>query len=52
MNRIDVFSLSEQSELTLVRHIEGFSMPHGLDIRDDRLVVTNYKDQTLRLLSI
>ncbi len=52
MNRIDVFGLGVDQRFGLLRSIPGAAMPHGLDIRNDLLVVTNYTDQTLRLISL
>lgn len=48
-NTVDVFSILNR-RILLRERIEGFGMPHGLDIREDGLMaVTNYEDQTLRL---
>ncbi len=52
LNRIDVFGFENDQRFGLVRSIPGAAMPHGLDIRNDLLVVTNYTDQTLRLISL
>lgn len=49
LNRVDVFSLDSDCKLNLDKTINGFSMPHGLDIHEGLLAVTNYKDQTLKL---
>ncbi len=46
---VDVFAIRDE-KIRLVQKIEGFWMPHGLDIRSDGLLATtNYGDQSLRL---
>jgi DNA-binding beta-propeller fold protein YncE len=46
---VDVFTIRDE-KIQLVQKIEGFYMPHGLDIRSDGLLATtNYGDQSLRL---
>jgi hypothetical protein len=52
LDRIDIFSLSREGILSLTGMINGFQMPHGLDILGNRLAITNYGDQTLRLMSL
>lgn len=52
LDRIDVFKLSKDGKLSLSRSIEGMGMPHGLDLRDNKLAVTNYGDQTLRIVEL
>jgi hypothetical protein len=52
LDRIDVFTLSAEGRLSLSRSINGMGMPHGLDLRNNKLAVTNYGDQTLRILEL
>ncbi|MEL6170332.1 MAG: hypothetical protein AAFR35_16720 [Pseudomonadota bacterium] len=52
LDRIDVFDVTAEGRLRLVRKLGNMQMPHGLDVHDGRLAVTNYGDQTLRLLSL
>ncbi len=52
LDRVDVFSLSDDGRLSLSRSIEGMGMPHGLDVRNNKLAVTNYGDQTLRIMDL
>lgn len=52
LNRIDVFAFGENERFGLLRSISGAAMPHGLDIRNDLMAVTNYTDQTLRVISL
>lgn len=52
LDRVDVFSLSDAGELKLVDALTGFGMPHGLDARNGTLAVTNYNDQTLRMVPV
>ncbi len=45
---VDVFTIRDE-KIELVQKIEGFCMPHGLDVRSDGLLATtNYGDQTMR----
>lgn len=52
LDRIDVFELSHDGLLALNSKIKGLKMPHGIDVRGGKLAVTNYGDQTLRILDI
>lgn len=52
LDRVDVFTLSASGKLSLSRTISGFTMPHGLDVRGNKLAVTNYMDSTLRIVDI
>lgn len=52
LDRVDVFTLSAEGKLSLSRSIKGMGMPHGLDLRNNKLAVTNYGDQTLRILEL
>lgn len=52
LDRVDIFSLSKTGELSLEGVIDGFSLPHGLDVYGDLLAITNYGDQTLRVLKL
>lgn len=52
LDRIDIFDVSKDGKLSLNGVISGFSLPHGLDIRANRLAITNYGDQTLRVLDL
>lgn len=54
-NCVDEFEYSpERNRIELIRRIEGFDMPHGLDIRQDGLMaVTNYgPENDLRFLQL
>lgn len=48
LDRVDVFELSSSGSMHLVEVIEGYGLPHGLDVNTNRLVVTCYEDTTLR----
>jgi len=51
-DHVDLFSIA-QDKITKTGHISGYGMPHGLDVRKDGLLaVTNYSDQTLRLVKL
>lgn len=52
LDRVDVFALSAKGKLSLNRTIKGMEMPHGLDLYDGKLAVTNYGDQTLRVMEL
>ena len=52
LDRVDVFALSDRGHLSLEHSINGLGMPHGLDLRRNRLAVTNYADQTLRVMAL
>jgi len=52
LDRVDIFRLSETGELALDGVINGFNLPHGLDVRETRVAVTNYGDQTLRVFDL
>jgi hypothetical protein len=52
LDRIDIFTLSDKGELSLDGVINGFSLPHGLDVSGDLVAITNYGDQTLRILKL
>jgi hypothetical protein len=50
---IDVFGVSPAERIEHRRSIDGFAMPHGLDIRGDGLLaVTNYADNSVRLIEL
>lgn len=52
-DKIEIFSVSADEKLERCGSISGFSMPHGLFIRKDGLmVVTNYQDNTMRFLHL
>lgn len=52
LNRIDIFSMAG-GKIGLVNSIPGFNMPHGLDVNQrNELAVTNYGDQTLRIIQL
>jgi hypothetical protein len=52
LDRIDVFEVSAGGELRLTGAFGGFNLPHGLDVNANRVAVTNYGDQTLRLFDL
>lgn len=39
----------ENNKLSFVKFIGGFSFPHGIDIHNGRVAVTNYGDNTIRV---
>jgi len=50
---VDVFGITSDERIVQRPSIKGFSMPHGLDIRDDGLLaVTNYGDNSVRLMEL
>lgn len=52
LDRVDVLGFGADQRFGLRRSIPGAGMPHGLDVRNDLIAVTNYADQTLRLLPL
>jgi len=50
LDRVDVFSISAQGKLKLSKKIKHMAMPHGVDIRNGKVAVTNYGDQTLKIV--
>lgn len=52
LNKVDVFEVTASGRLVLKEELHGFGMPHGLDIFEGKLAVTNYEDQSLRVLEI
>lgn len=52
LDRVDVFTVSDHGQLSLEHSIDGLGMPHGVDLRGNRLAVTNYADQTLRVMAL
>ena len=52
LDRVDIFKLSAKGKLSLSRTIKGMGMPHGLDLHDNKHAVTNYGDQTLRVMDL
>ena len=42
----------EDDKLVFVKRIEGFNFPHGISIYGDKMAVTNYGDNTIRILSL
>lgn len=53
-NCVDEFEYSpDDNEVRLLRRLQGFEMPHGLDIRHDGLMaVTNYEQNDLRFMQL
>lgn len=50
---VDVFGVGANECIEFRQSIRGFSMPHGVDIRQDGLLgVTNYGDNSLRFMSV
>lgn len=52
LDRVDVFRLDDNAQLSLIKSIPDFGMPHGLDVKNGKILVTNYADQTMRLMKI
>ena len=52
LDRIDEFRLGHDGTLILTGVFDGFGLPHGLDVRGSSVAVTNYGDQTLRILDL
>lgn len=52
LDRVDIFRVSGAGVLSLVAVIDGFQLPHGLDIAGGRIAVSNYGDQSLRLMDL
>lgn len=50
LDRVDVFALDPSGRLRLQGFVPGFRLPHGLDVRGDKVAVTNYGDQTLDVI--
>ena len=48
-DRVLVFGL-EGEKLKLLKTIDGFNFPHGIDIRDGLLAVTNYGSSQISFL--
>ncbi|MEP6938223.1 MAG: hypothetical protein ABI846_00545 [Rudaea sp.] len=52
-NAVDVFEVGAGGRIQLRESLQGFPMPHGLDVRGDGLLgVTNYLDNTLRVVQL
>ena len=52
-DEVDIFGITPDEKIEKRGSIPGFWLPHGLDIRKDGLMgVTNYGDNTLRLLQL
>lgn len=50
---VDVFRISAAERVEQRPSIEGFAMPHGLDVRSDGLLgVTNYTDNSVRFVDL
>lgn len=52
LNRVDVFTVDDRFQLKLKESLSGYGMPHGLDIVNGSLAVTNYEDQSLRICEV
>ena len=52
LDRVDVFRVGADGTLEMIGSEDGFDLPHGLDVRGDRMAVTNYGDQTLRVVPL
>lgn len=52
LDTVDVFTVNEKGKLALIKQHKGFGMPHGLDILGNTIAVTNYSDQSMRILSV
>lgn len=52
-DRVDVFGIGANERIEQQPSINGFWMPHGVDIRHDGLLgVTNYGDNSVRLMNL
>lgn len=52
LDRIDVLKVAPNGTMSLVKTIDGYSLPHGLDIHEQSLAVTCYEDSTLRVITL
>lgn len=39
------------NKLLIVKRIEGFNFPHGIDYKNDKIAITNYGDNTIRIFN-
>jgi hypothetical protein len=42
----------DNDKLSIVKRIGGFNFPHGIDAIGDKLIVTNYGDNTIRVFNL
>ena len=40
------------NKLSIVKRIGGFSFPHGIDYKNNKVAVTNYGDNTIRIFDV
>jgi hypothetical protein len=41
-----------ENKLSIVKRIEGFNFPHGIDYKNDKVAITNYGDNTIRIFNV
>lgn len=41
-----------ENKLSIVKRIGGFSFPHGIDVYNGKIAITNYGDNTIRIFDI
>jgi hypothetical protein len=39
------------NKLSIVKRIEGFNFPHGVDYKNNKIAITNYGDNTIRIFN-
>lgn len=39
------------NKFSIIKKIEGFNFPHGIDYKNDKLIITNYGDNSIRLFN-
>ena len=40
------------NKLSIVKRIDGFNFPHGIDCKNGKIAITNYGDNTIRIFTI
>jgi hypothetical protein len=40
------------NKLSIVKRIDGFNFPHGIDYKNGKIAITNYGDNTIRIFTI
>ena len=41
-----------ENKLSIIKRIGGFSFPHGIDYKNDKVAITNYGDNTIRIFNV
>ncbi|MCF2948183.1 hypothetical protein L0668_08705 [Paraglaciecola aquimarina] len=52
LDRVDVLKVDQSGIMSLIQTIDGYELPHGLDIKGKELAVTCYQDSTLRVAEL